>query len=58
MYASAEWISNQYLDEDGKWGTIDEKRWNGFYEWLFENGLTTNNLSGKGFSNGWNEANN
>lgn len=58
VYASAEWISTQYLDEDSKWGTIDEKRWNGFYEWLFENGLTTNNLSGKGFNNGWNEANN
>ena len=51
VYASQEWISNEYLDENGKWGRIDANRWNTFYKWLYDNGLTTNDLTGKGFDN-------
>ena len=58
VYASQEWISNQYIDEDSKWGIIDENRWNSFYTWLYENKLTTTDLTGKGFNNEWIEAGN
>ena len=58
VYASQEWISNQYLDENGKWGGIDADRWNLFYSWLYENGLTSKDLAGKGFYNEWNETDN
>ena len=51
VYASQEWISKQYIDEGQVWGVIDETRWNGFYQWLYENQLTSHDLTGKGFSN-------
>lgn len=58
VYASQEWISKEYLDENGKWGSIDANRWNVFYKWLYDNGLTTKDLTGKGFNNEWNKASN
>lgn len=58
VYASQEWMSKEYLDENGKWGTIDENRWNTFYGWLFQNKLTTKDLTGKGFNNEWIKASN
>lgn len=58
VYASQEWVSSQYLNDSGKWGVIDEERWNLFYTWLYENKLTTKDLTGKGFSNEWIEAGN
>lgn len=58
VYASQEWISREYLDENGKWGSIDANRWNVFYKWLYDNGLTTNDLTGKGFNNEWIKASN
>lgn len=48
---SQEWLSGQYLDENGKWGTIDEERWNKFYSWLYSEKLTKKDLTGMGFSN-------
>ena len=51
VYASQEWISKQYIADEKTWGVIDEERWNGFYQWLYENQLTANDLTGKGFSN-------
>lgn len=48
---SQAYISGQYLNEDGKWGVIDEARWNRFYSWLYEEKLTSTDLTGKGFSN-------
>ena len=53
VYASQEWISKEYLDEDGKWGKIDAERWNAFYKWLYDNKLTTKDLTGKGFDDKW-----
>ena len=53
VYASQEWISKEYLDEDGKWGKIDAERWNAFYKWLYDNKLTTKDLTGKGFDDEW-----
>ena len=50
-YASQEWLADQYIADAGQWGVFDEDRWNGFYGWRAQNGLTTHDLSGKGFSN-------
>ncbi len=41
VYASQEWLSEQYVADQAKWGVIDETRWNNFYQWLHDNGLTT-----------------
>lgn len=35
---SQKWISKQYNPE-GKWGEIDIKRWDAFYNWVYENKL-------------------
>lgn len=51
VYASQEWLSERYIDDAGQWGVIDENRWNAFYGWLNENGLTQHDLEGTGFSN-------
>lgn len=51
VYESQKYLSEQYIDDAASWGVIDETRWNDFYKWLYDNKLTTNDLSGKGFSN-------
>ena len=51
VYASQEWLSTRYIDDAAAWGVIDPDRWNAFYKWLYDNGLTSHDLSGKGFSN-------
>lgn len=51
VYASQEWISKEYQKDAKSWGIIDEERWNRFYTWLYENKLTTHDLTGVGFSN-------
>lgn len=39
LKASQAWISPEYQAEAEKWGYIDAARWNGFYQWLYEEGL-------------------
>lgn len=39
VVASQEWISEQYIADGDKWGYIEADRWNGFYNWLWENEL-------------------
>ena len=51
VMASQEWISARYADEGSAWGRFDPERWNGFYAWLFANGLTAHDLTGTGFTN-------
>ncbi len=52
VYASQEWISQQYKAEVEHWGYIDASRWNAFYNWLNENELVANVIpDGTGFSN-------
>ena len=51
VYKSQEWISKQYIDDAECFGIIDEERWNSFYTWLYDNGLTKKNLTGVGFTN-------
>ena len=51
VYASQEYLSKKYVDDAESWGVIDETRWNNFYSWLYENELTSHDLTGVGFSN-------
>lgn len=51
VYASQKWLSEQYIADGDQWGYITPERWDGFYTWLFENGLTTKDLTGIGYSN-------
>ena len=51
VYASQKWLAGRYIDDAPYWGYISPERWNGFYAWLHEKGLTVHDLSGKGFSN-------
>ncbi len=45
VYASQNYLSKQYLDENGEWGRIDPTRWNRFYSWMNDNNLTNKPLS-------------
>lgn len=51
VYASQEWLNDQYIADAESWGVIDPERWDAFYSWLYENGLTTNDLTGVGYTN-------
>lgn len=48
---SQEFLSANYTADAEAWGYIDPERWNGFYGWLYENGLCEKDLTGIGFSN-------
>lgn len=50
--ASQEYLADQYIADADRWGYIDPDRWNLFYSWLNENGLTENEIpKDAGFSN-------
>ncbi|MDO4394020.1 MAG: ABC transporter substrate-binding protein [Bacillota bacterium] len=49
--ASQEFLKDKYIADAEQWGVIDAKRWNRFYKWLYDNGLTKTNLTDKGFTN-------
>ncbi len=51
VYASQEWLSAKYIDDAASWGVIDPERWDAFYKWLYDNQLTSKDLSGQGYSN-------
>ena len=48
---SQEFLSAKYIDDAESWGVFDADRWNAFYKWLADNGLTSKDLTGQGFSN-------
>lgn len=50
VYKSQDYLSKQYKADEKQWGVIDENRWNAFYKWLYDNKLTTKDLTGKGFT--------
>ncbi len=50
-YKSQEYLSAEYKAEKPRWGTFDENRWTGFFNWLYENKLITKDLQSKGFTN-------
>lgn len=48
---SQAWITAQYFDEKGAWGSIDAGRWSRYYEWLNDNKILPAPLDPKiGFS--------
>lgn len=50
--ASQEYLADRYQGDAPKWGYISPARWNGFYAWLGENGLTETEIpENTGFSN-------
>lgn len=51
VYASQKWISERYIADAPAWGYIAPERWNAFYGWLYQNGLTVHDLTGTGFTN-------
>ena len=52
VLASQEYLKDQYKAEVAQWGYIDPERWNAFYQWLNENGLTETEIpDNTGFSN-------
>lgn len=51
VLTSQKWLADQYK-ADAEWGYIDSERWDAFYKWLGENGLTEQEIpAGFGFSN-------
>ena len=52
VMASQKWMCDQYKAEVEQWGYIDPARWDGFYQWLSDNGLCEIPIeAGVGFSN-------
>lgn len=52
IYASQEWLADQYQAEAKQWGSFDAARWNGFYNWLNENELVEKKIEeNTGFTN-------
>ncbi len=51
VYASQKWLSERYIADAPAWGIIMPDRWNRFYAWLYNNGLSAHDLTGIGFSN-------
>lgn len=49
---SQEWLANQYQGDAFRWGVIDGSRWDGFYQWLFDNDVIDREIpKGTGYSN-------
>lgn len=49
---SQEWLKDQYMAEVTRWGMIDQKRWDTFYAWMFDNKLIEKKIgAGEGFTN-------
>lgn len=45
------WLAEQYQAEADQWGYIDPARWDAFYQWLYQNGLSEEIPAGYGFTN-------
>ena len=48
---SQQWLASQYKAEVSRWGYIDQNRWDAFYKWLSDNGLSEAIPAGYGFTN-------
>lgn len=52
VLASQEYMKDQYKAEVEQWGYINPERWNGFYAWVDENGLSETKIpDNTGFTN-------
>ena len=50
--ASQEYLADKYQADAPQWGYIDQERWDAYYAWLNEKGLTETPIeAGTGFSN-------
>ena len=50
--ASLKWLADKYQDDANAWGVIDQKRWDAFFAWVYENDLCENEIpAGYGFTN-------
>lgn len=50
--ASQEYLAGQYTADAAQWGIFDADRWNAFYNWLNDNGLSTPEIpENTGFTN-------
>ena len=49
---SQKYMKDQYKAEVDQWGYIDPKRWNAFYDWLFDHDLVESKIwENIGFTN-------
>ena len=53
LIESQKYLANEYKAEVEKWGYIDANRWNNFYNWAYEKGIITKDLTNKGFTNNY-----
>ncbi len=52
VFASQEYMKDQYKAEVDQWGYIDPARWNAFYNWINENNLLEEEIpENTGFTN-------
>ncbi len=52
VIASQKWMANEYVADADKWGYIDPARWNAFYNWLNDEGLSSSPIpENTGFTN-------
>ena len=52
VYASQEYLAEQYTADAEQWGTFDSNRWNAFFNWLNENDLVEQAIpENTGFTN-------
>ena len=52
VVASQEYLADKYTADAAQWGVFDADRWNAFYNWLSENGLTAEAIpENTGFTN-------
>lgn len=50
--ASQKYLAGQYKAEVERWGEFDQKRWDAFYDWLYENKVIATEIpDGRGFTN-------
>ena len=53
LIESQKYLANEYKAEVEKWGYINANRWNNFYNWAYEKGIITKDLTNKGFTNNY-----
>ncbi|MDR2662890.1 MAG: ABC transporter substrate-binding protein [Treponema sp.] len=48
---SQDYLASRYRGDAPRWGEIDEKRWGGFYRWMYERQLLEKDIGSGGFTN-------
>lgn len=51
VYESQNYLASEYISDASQWGYIDPSRWNGYYNWLYENDLIVKLPDNSGFTN-------